>query len=215
MGPEGSNLKISDQGQEFFALDHSRYKTQGYFVDLGAADGITANNTFILEKFYKWSGICVDPNPKFEQSLTNCRDVFTSNLCVYNKTGDILPFKFCIDDSQFFGWNFRAGLVNHVDVLDKDVDSSFVNINVLSITLNDLLELYHAPSNIDYISMDTEGSEFEILNAFDFNKYNVKCWTIEHSFDKQRDQIFNLMTKNGYSLYKELDTNNEDWYFKS
>jgi len=162
MGPEGSNLKISENGQDFFALDRSAYTENGFFVDIGASDGITASNTFILEKFYKWRGICVDPNPAFQQSLMNCRDNFVSTLCVYNETGKILPFKFCVDENQFYGWNFRSGLEKHLGTIDTDIDKSFMTINVLSITLNDLLALYQAPTDINYISIDTEGSEYEI-----------------------------------------------------
>lgn len=214
MGPEGSNLKISENGQDFFALGCNGYKNNGFYVDIGASDGITASNTFILEKFYKWRGICVDPNPFFTQSLMNCRDSFSSTLCVYNETGKILPFKFCADDDQFYGWNFRSGIESHLNTIDEQVNKSFMNINVLSITLNDLLELYHAPRNIDYISIDTEGSELEILKSFDFFKYDVKCWTIEHEFGPNRSEIQQLMFDNGYRLYTDFDTGNEDWFFK-
>lgn len=212
MGPEGSNLKISEHGQEFFVLDKVRYKKNGYFVDIGASDGVTSSNTFILEKFYKWNGICVDPNPVFTQSLFNVRDCSTSTLCVYETTGKILPFKFCADEQQFFGWNFRAGLVDHVQEINEQVDNTFTEINVLTISLNDLLKLYNAPRNIDYVSLDTEGSEYEILKSFDFDRYNVSCFTVEFSNDNERLDIQSLMYKQGYQL--EQGSPYEDWFFK-
>jgi len=52
MGPEGSSLKFSENGCDFWALDNSYYR-KGYFVDIGASDGVTASNTYLLEKFYK------------------------------------------------------------------------------------------------------------------------------------------------------------------
>ena len=58
MGPEGSNLKFSENGCDFWALEKSYYRS-GFFVDIGASDGVTASNTYLLEKFYKWQGICV------------------------------------------------------------------------------------------------------------------------------------------------------------
>ena len=75
MGPEGSKLHISESGQDFFVLDQLYYKQNGFFVDIGASDGITGSNTFVLEKFYKWNGICVDPNPSTLKSLCGARDV--------------------------------------------------------------------------------------------------------------------------------------------
>lgn len=215
MGPAGSQLKIAENGQDFFVLENTSYKERGFFVDIGAADGITGSNTFILEKFYKWHGICVDPNPVFMQSLFNCRDSFVSTLCVYSETGKILPFKFCTDENQFFGWNFRSGLKQHLSDINTEVDKSFSTLNVLTISLNDLLELYNAPTNIDYISLDTEGSEYEILKAFNFEKYSVKCFTVEHAFTDNRDKIYNLMISKGYIRVKEEYSGQEDWYIKS
>jgi len=47
----------------------------GYFVDIGAHDGITNSNSYIFEKYFGWSGICVEPNPNLRsyQTLINNR----------------------------------------------------------------------------------------------------------------------------------------------
>lgn len=211
MGPPGSQLKFSEEGQDFFVLDSLSYKEKGYFVDIGAADGVTANNTFLLEKFYKWNGICVDPNPFFLQSLQNCRDVFVSNLCVYNETGKILPFKFCANENLFYGWNFRASLEKEIDVIDENIIKHFLKINVLTISLNNLLELFQSPLDIDYISIDVEGSEYAILENFDFVKYNVKCFTIENS--KDIEKIKKLLLSHNYN-FVESESKTESWYYK-
>lgn len=210
-GPAGSNLKFSENFQDFFVLEKCSYKERGFFVDIGAADGITGSNTFLLEKFYKWNGICVDPNPVFLQSLYNCRNASVNTLAVYSETGKILPFKFLSDEDEFYGWNFRSGITQH---LTPTADLNFQEINVLTVTLNDLLKLYNAPTEIDYISIDTEGSEFEILKTFDFGKYNVKCFTIEHSSEQQQKEIWNLMLSNGYTHVNDRETGDEEWYFK-
>lgn len=211
-GPAGSNLKFSENHQDFFVLEKCGYKQNGYFVDIGAADGITGSNTFLLEKFYKWNGICVDPNPVFLQSLYNCRDNFVSTLAVYSETGSIVPFKFLCDSNEFYGWNFRSGITKH---LTPTAELNFQEINVLTVSLNDLLKLYNAPTDIDYISIDTEGSEFEILKTFDFEKYNVKCFTIEHSNEQDQRDIWNLLTSKGYTHVNDRDTKDEEWYFKN
>lgn len=203
MGPAGSNLKISELGQDFFALDMNSYTEHGYFVDIGAADGFTANNTFILEKFYNWNGICVDPNPVFMQSLFNSRNCTASNLCVYSETGKILPFKFFNDEQGFYGWNLRSGLTSHLATIDEKVSQSFREINVLTISLNDLLSLYHAPTTINYISLDTEGSEYEILKNFDFEKYDVKCFTTEYSNEKEKEMLKTLFLSKNYSVQQQ------------
>ena len=208
MGPEGSSLRISESGQEFFVLDQTGYKQNGFFVDLGASDGVTASNSYVLEKFYKWDGICVDPNPSTLKSLCGARDVVISDLCVDSTTGNIVPFQYLEDQSQFYGWNLRSGIKGVIE----DPGEDFSEINVLTISLNDLLELYKAPKLIDYISLDIEGNEYNVLSTFNFSKYHVNCLTVEHDYGEQQIKIRNLLESKGFELCTDTFCNNEDWY---
>jgi hypothetical protein len=77
--------------------------------------------------------------------------------------------------------------------------------------LDDFLHRHKAPLDIDYISVDTEGSELEILSSFPFDQWNVRLFTIEHNFMPQREKILELLQKHGYSrIEREWD----DWYFR-
>ena len=76
-----------------------------------------------------------------------------------------------------------------------------------SITLNDLLELYAAPKEIDYISIDTEGSEVDILGNFDFDKYNIKfSQIIEFNNEENRNKVIDIMSKNKYNIIEDLES---------
>jgi hypothetical protein len=68
---------------------------------------------------------------------------------------------------------------------------------------------------IDYLSIDTEGSEYEILSHFDFEKYHFKIITCEHNFTPARERIFSLLTKNGYARKCENLSKIDDWYVRS
>lgn len=208
MGPEGSKLQVSESGQDFFVLDQLYYKQNGYFVDIGASDGITGSNTYILEKFYKWNGICVDPNPSTLKSLCGSRDVIISDLCVHSETGKVLPFQYLEDQTQFYGWNFRSGIKGVIE----DPGDDFSEINVLSVSLQDLLKLYRAPSVIDYISLDVEGNELAILENFDFNSYHINCLTVEHDSGEQQQKIRNLLLNKEFELFTDVNCYNEDWF---
>ena len=83
----------------------------------------------------------------------------------------------------------------------------------MSMSLNNLLELHSAPKYIDFISIDTEGSEFEIVMNFDFACYKVGMFAIEHNYSKTRKLVHKLMERNNYERrYSEI-SGIDDWYF--
>jgi hypothetical protein len=84
-------------------------------------------------------------------------------------------------------------------------------MEVETISLMDLLDQYNAPRKIDYLSIDTEGSEFTILEGIDWERYRFSCITVEHNFAAQRQQISTLLMANGYELH---EAQWDDWYFK-
>jgi hypothetical protein len=78
--------------------------------------------------------------------------------------------------------------------------------------LNDLLRKYNSPKHIDYLSIDTEGSEFEILKALDFNEFSFGVITVEHNFTDSRDNLYDLLSSNGYKRVFEEISGVDDWY---
>jgi hypothetical protein len=86
---------------------------------------------------------------------------------------------------------------------------------VPTVTLNDMLEEHGAPAVIDYASIDTEGSEFDILSALDFDRWSFRVMTIEHNFAPQREDIHKLLTEKGYRRVLEAISRFDDWYVKA
>jgi hypothetical protein len=82
----------------------------------------------------------------------------------------------------------------------------------VTISLKDLLLESNAPKEIDYLSIDTEGSEYRILEAFDWNEYRFHVITVEHNFSEERVLISELLKSVGYKqVYVEL-SKFDDWY---
>lgn len=106
--------------------------------------------------------------------------------------------------------NIFSDVDNHAKLRDNGK-----KYKVKTISLNDLLEKYNAPYNIDYLSIDTEGSEFDILSAFNFEKYSIKIITCEHNFTASRDKVYQLLKANGYQRINEKISKWDDWYIKT
>jgi hypothetical protein len=76
-----------------------------------------------------------------------------------------------------------------------------------------MLNKFHAPKIIDFLSIDTEGSEFEILKNFDFNTYKFRVICIEHNYNsKVRKKISMLLKKNMYNQGFICLTGHDDFY---
>ena len=198
-------MSVSQLGQDIWVLSNTNFKRGGFFVEFGATNGILLSNTWLLEKEFGWQGICAEPNPKFFSQLKHNRKCVVSDQYIGRVTGDVIEF---ILADAYGGSKEFAESDQHKSKRSAYYDAGHVTA-LTTISLDDFLEQHHAPSDIDYISIDTEGSEYDLLSSFPFEKWNVSLFTIEHNFTEQRERIKSLMNKNGYErIEKEWD----DWY---
>jgi hypothetical protein len=105
-----------------------------------------------------------------------------------------------------------ASHLGDIDHATKSRNEKYTTYKVDSISLRDLLVQHSAPKVIDYISIDTEGSELEILRGFNFEEFDVKIITVEHNYTSRREQLQDLLIKNGFiRIFSEI-SNCDDWY---
>jgi len=90
-----------------------------------------------------------------------------------------------------------------------------VRYQVPTISLNDLLRRHGAPAEPDYLSIDTEGSEFAILRELDFARFAFKVITCEHNHTPKREQIRQLLESAGYRRKHEDLSRFDDWYVRA
>ena len=190
-------MSYSQLGQDLEVIKSYNNKENGFFIEIGASDGIEFSNTYLLETQYKWNGICCEPIPKiFDELVKNRPNSICYNKAVYNKSGLILNFDIANDSHML------SGISEHIDTYRSFVDNNKDTIQIESISLLDLLNNANAPSFIEYMSLDTEGSEFEILKNFDFEKYTFGLIDVEHNYiEPRRTEIKNLLLSKGY-IYK-------------
>lgn len=190
--------------QDYWVLNELKLKQNGFFVDFGASDGITFSNSYLLEKNFNWNGILCEPLPRHHKNLFNIRDCHINTNCVYTETGKILTFSESVNEDM-------VSCLEQHRLDNKSYERSF---NVLTISINDLLALYNAPRQIDYLSLDTEGGEYEILQTLDWSKYDVSAITVEHNWTESRQPIFDFLTAKGYERFDTNASRWDDWYIK-
>lgn len=196
----------SQLGQDLLALVASRSKRGGFFVEFGAADGVALSNSYLLEKEFGWSGVLCEPSKSWQEDLRNNRSCAIEFLCVYSRTGESISFS-----ENYIGE--LSGITEftgdkHHGIINRTTHS----YQVETISLLDLLRKHNAPKHVDFLSVDTEGSEFEILNAFDFSQYSFGAICVEHNFSENRLKVKDLLNSKGYrQVYQEL-SEYDDWF---
>jgi FkbM family methyltransferase len=194
--------------QDLFVLTALGFPRRGYFVEVGAADGVSLSNTLLLERF-GWRGILSEPARTWSSSLLENRRGIIDNRAVWSHTGETLVFKETNPPELS-----TLKIVNPSDMHQATRENSS-DYEVASVSLRNLLEEHGAPREIDFISIDAEGAELEILQAFDFNQFDVKVMCLEHNFTGTRSKLQALMGAVGFARVTKPDTLFDDWFIHS
>ena len=182
--------KGQDKWVVFSALP---FKRKGFFLDLAAADGVTHSNTYILENLLGWNGICIEPNPTCLGLLRKRRKCIIDDSVVSDER-EVVRFR--IDNGQL-GGIVADDTDNNARIRSEQLMNAEI-ITCKSVTLADVLERHGAPTEIDYFSLDVEGSEERVIRSLDFEKYRFRCMTIERPTPKVNEILF----ANGYVFVK-------------
>jgi FkbM family methyltransferase len=156
----------------------------GFFLDVGSADGTEGSNTKALEA-RGWKGICIDPFPRNMEDRT-CRML---KEVVFSETGRKMEFQ-------------ASGDVGGIkDTLGKWKGEALgaPTVQFTTVTLADILDNARAPRFIHFVSLDIEGAELEALKAFPFDRYRIGALAVEHNNEEpKRTAIEALMRRHGY-----------------
>lgn len=204
--------RYSELGQDVLALLLYEFKKDGFFLEFGAFDGKSYSNTYLLEKQFNWNGIVAEPGKIFHTELYKNRSCFIDVRAVTDKSGQTLDFK---ETNDHLG---LSGIIDHVyhnnDMhVSTRQSSSGAVYKVETVSLIDLLKEHNAPEFIEYISLDTEGSEAIILESFDFTQYQIGFLSVEHNYvESSRQRIKDVLFKNGYKRILHEYSKYDDWF---
>lgn len=206
-------LSYSQLFQDLFVDFIFQEKEGGRFLEFGATNGKDLSNSFMLEKTRNWTGVLAEPDPQWHDELRRNRpntEIITD--CIYSVSGKQM--------------NFIASAIGELSSLSDhaledsgkmsgNADSRMADYNeitVSTVSLNEVCEKNFSGQTLDFISVDTEGSEYEILSHFDFDKHRPTIASVEHNFSSAQDSLDALFYRQGYVRLFRHQTEFDAWY---
>ena len=153
----------SQYAEDRWIVENIAFSAQGYFIDIGACDGVTGSNTKHFEE-RGWSGLCIEADPRNIPALVQARQ---SVLWGAVSNEETIRELICNEDVQL------TGLKNPANLPEK------MRVSVPTIRLQSALEHFHI-DKIDLLSIDTEGTEIDVLESFDLNRYKPHILIVEY-----------------------------------
>ena len=197
--------------QDLWVLFETQKQHGGYFVEFGANDGVTISNTLALARYFGWRGLLIEPGAKEFAALQKSRP---ESACVFGvvsaQEGDVdfvyTPESPLAATMPEFVSSDLHGAVRRRNMVVQRVPSH---------RLTALLAREKAPQIIDFMSIDTEGSEYDILQDFDFSAYDVRLIVVEHNHTDKEKMIDDLLIGRGYQRVWPEFSGHDAWYRKA
>jgi len=177
--------------QEFFGAG------PGYFVDVGANHPTVESQTYHLEQM-GWDGLLIEPQPDLAEALRAGRKAKVAAVACSapGNSGRLMPMQL-------------AGIYSSLNrELSNAKATATSTINVPVTTLDNLLSHVQAPSPIDFLSIDVEGHEIEVLQGFDFQRWRPRLLLIEDLVLDRR--LHKFLLSSGYHWMRRTSINS--WY---
>lgn len=196
----------SQSGQDHF-LNTYIFKghTHGIFVDVGAHDGKTFNNTLFFEETYNWTGLNVEPIPNVYEKLKNNRPkCINLNVAISNSNNVMKDFMINTGHTEML-----SGLVENYDKrhlvrINNEALKHSCNMSVVKVITRTLESVFleNNITNVNFLSIDTEGSEFDVIKSINFNKVFIDVICFENNYDDTFEPIVEYLENKGYFLFK-------------
>lgn len=195
----------SQNGQDRYIMEtYFPLQTEGLFVDIGANDGITLSNTYAFEK-RGWTGYCIEPLDDMFKLLVQNRP---ASKCIHAIISDVTgksEFLSIEGYSQMLSGELKKYDPRHLERVDREIayyGGSKKVVKVNSYRFEDIIK----HKVIDYLSIDVEGGELDIIKNINFQKYFVKIISIENNF--KDNYMINLIMSFGFDYMGTLGGDN-------
>jgi FkbM family methyltransferase len=185
-------LMPSQDGEDILLYNFFEHKRTGFYIDIGAYDGLTWSNTYFFEAL-GWNGILIEPDPDLYKACLRSRaHSKVTNMAVANKSGSVQFTR----TSGVGNWLSFVGEDKKRTERIRSAGGAPERITVPCLTLNDILK--DCMENIDFISIDVEGGELEVLSGFDIERFRPRVLVIEHHANERDAAVKKMLAAHGY-----------------
>lgn len=182
-----------DSQQDILVTLLLKDKSRGFFVDLAANHFKARSNSYNVEQYNDWNGLCIEPNPIYLIGLLSNRKCIIFVNPVSGATNELVKFRFHHDG--LFGGIVGSEFDNKDGTSSNSSSSATpIDVSLYTVTLEQLLDFVEAPKIVDYLSLDVEGAEEITLRHFKFSKYVFTMITVE----RPNQRLHSLLSFNGY-----------------
>tara|TARA_Y100000816_G_scaffold74997_1_gene50671 strand:- start:168 stop:1022 length:855 start_codon:yes stop_codon:yes gene_type:complete len=152
-------------------------KRNGFFVEIGAYDGIIGSNCYHFERYLNWNGIAIEAsNIQFEKLKKN-RKCKLLNDAISEEVNEVEFMEVTEGLTQMSGINNNF-FQRNINIITKNSASKTKSFKIKTITFDQVIS---KNSEIDYLSIDIEGGEMALLNSINFNDYEIKVISVENN----------------------------------
>lgn len=186
---------FSEAGQDMLVKDNF-FKNQksGFFLEIGAFDGIEGSNCYHFEKFMNWEGIAIEASPLQFEKLKKNRNCKLMNIAIGSENKQVEFYEVVEGFTQMSGINN----LNFKDSFERIKKNSNSKINKINIECKTFEKLIPSDQIIDLISIDIEGNELDVLKSINFDKYQIKVIILENKIPKEFSYLKFFKEKNFY-----------------
>lgn len=203
------NKFYSQFGEDLILNNIFSNKNKGLCIEVGANDGLKHSNTAFFESI-GWDCILIEPNPELNKDLKKNRpNSIIHNYALSDNEG-VIDLFIATGEKFSHGVSTVCGDINSLNNEDK-YGFKYISKLVKKTTLNSLLELsLKSRKQIDFVTIDVEGHELEVLKGFDLGKWKPYIILVEDNSNCTDKKVCNFLLKNGYRPFKRTGVN--DWY---
>lgn len=210
------NNSKSQIGQDLI-LDQQIFKgkSNGVFVEVGALDGFGASNTWFFEMERNWSGLLIEPNPvEFNKRNQHPRHNSIFENCAISDVEMDINFLSIEGPCNVLSGIMEFYNSQHLERIDRELEmysnhpeghelySRKEQIPMKAVRLQTLFSK-HNITKIDFISIDVEGAELQVLNSINFDKVDISVFMIENNYGLEKETEF--LSSKGYKLLGNIE----------